>query len=295
MQQVIKIENLTYIYNPKTPFAKKALDKVNLEINKGDFLGIIGHTGCGKSTLIQHLNGLLKPQTGVLNVLDFDLFDRKIKKRYKSLRSKIGMVFQYPEYQLFAENVFLDVAFGYKNFFSSKTHKLSKEEIETAVKDAVTLVGLDYDQIKNRSPFEISGGQKRRIAIAGVIVSKPEILILDEPTAGLDPKGKAEILKLIHNLHKTCCHTIIMISHDMDEIAKNCNKIALMENGKIIKVGTQDIFDDINKIKELNLDLPNCVKINLSLKEKGFDTGKNVFFEKELAELIAKKITRRKC
>ncbi|MCL1901067.1 MAG: energy-coupling factor transporter ATPase [Firmicutes bacterium] len=290
MEQVIKIEKLTYTYNPKTPFAKKALDGVCLEIKKGDFIGIIGHTGCGKSTLVQHLNGLLKPQEGMLNVLGIDLFAKKIKKRYKELRSKVGMVFQYPEYQLFAENVFLDVAFGYKNFFNSKKNKLSKEQIEAAVRDAIMLVGLDYE-IKNRSPFEISGGQKRRIAIAGVIVSKPEVLILDEPTAGLDPKGKAEVLKLIHSLHKTCCHTIIMISHDMDEIAKNCNRIALMENGKIIKVDSaQNIFSDVKKIKELNLDLPNCVKINLSLKEKGFDTGKNVFFEKELAELIAEKL-----
>jgi len=209
----------------------------------------------------------------------------------KELRSKVGMVFQYPEYQLFAENVFLDVAFGYKNFFHSKKHKLSKEETQIAVKDAVALVGLDYYQIKNRSPFEISGGQKRRIAIAGVIVSRPEILILDEPTAGLDPKGKAEILNLIHSLHRTCCHTIIMVSHDMDEIAKNCNKIALMENGKILKVDTaQNIFFDAKKIKELNLDLPSCVKINLGLKERGFDIGKTVFFEKELAELIAQKL-----
>ena len=293
MQQVIKIENLTYVYNPKTPFFKKALDGVNLEINKGDFLGIIGHTGCGKSTLIQHLNGLLKPQKGELFVLGLDLFDKKIKKRFKELRSKVGMVFQYPEYQLFAENVFLDVAFGYKNFFNSKKHKVSKEETEAAVKDAITLVGLDYAQIKNRSPFEISGGQKRRIAIAGVIVSKPEVLILDEPTAGLDPKGKAEILKLIHTLHKTCCHTIVMISHDMDEIAKNCSKIALMENGKIIKIDSPcNIFSDVQKIKELNLDLPNCVKINLGLKENGFDLEENVFTEKELAKLIAEKLTK---
>jgi len=291
MKQVIKIENLTYVYNSKTPFAKKALNGVDLQINEGDFLGIIGHTGSGKSTLIQHLNGLLKPQSGALNVLGFDLFDKRIKKSYKELRSKVGMVFQYPEYQLFAENVFSDVAFGYKNFFNSKKNKLTKEEVENAVRDALLLVGLNYDEVKDRSPFEISGGQKRRAALAGVIVSKPQILILDEPTAGLDPAGKAEILDLVHALHKTCSHTIVMISHDMDEIAKNCNKIALMEEGKILKVDAPEIiFSDAKKIKELNLDLPNTVKIISDLKENGFDLGRNVFYEKELAELIAKKL-----
>ena len=291
MEGVISLKNLSYTYNPKTPFEKKALNNVSLEIERGEFLGIIGPTGCGKSTLIQHFNALIKPQEGEVFILGVDV--KKKKSDLKTLRSKVGMVFQYPEYQLFAETIFDDVAFGYKNFFNSKKNKISKEEIEEAVKEAVTLVGLNFDEIKNRSPFEISGGQKRRAAIAGVIVSKPEILILDEPTAGLDPVGKREILELLHLLHKNCSHTIVMISHDIDEVARNCTKIAVMQSGEILDIESPKVlFQNSEKINKLNLDLPNPVKIAKALNKRGFNLPENIFLESELALEISKVLKR---
>lgn len=284
--EAISIKNLSYTYNPKTPFSKLALDDISLSVEEGEFLGIIGPTGCGKSTLIQHFNALIKPQKDAeVNILGTDVKAKKAD--LKALRSKVGMVFQYPEYQLFAETVFNDVAFGYKNFFNSKKNKLSAQEIEAAVKEAITMVGLNYEEIKSRSPFEISGGQKRRVAIAGVIVTKPQILILDEPTAGLDPLGKREILNLIHSLHKLCSHTIIMISHDMDEVARNCTKIAVMKEGRVLGVyPPEKLFINAERIKELNLDLPTPVKIARALNEKGFNIPENIFLESGIAAEI---------
>ena len=217
-------KGLTYTYNPKTEFKKTALNGVDLEINEGDFFGIIGQTGSGKSTFIQHLNGLIPVQNGTLTVGEYNLSSgvKKDKKALKTLRSKVGMVFQYPEYQLFAETVYDDVAFGIKNFFPT----LSEEEVEASVENALTLVGLNYNEVKNKSPFELSGGQKRRVAIAGVLVTKPEVLILDEPVAGLDPNGKKQLLKILHDIHFKSVKTIIIVSHDMDEVCENCNKFA---------------------------------------------------------------------
>ncbi|MBP5466384.1 MAG: ATP-binding cassette domain-containing protein, partial [Clostridia bacterium] len=200
----VKTENLTYTYDKSSKtLAVAALKGVTLTVNEGEFFGIVGHTGSGKSTFIQHINGLIKLQkdSGKLSVGEFDLADKKCD--YKTLRSKVGMVFQYPEYQLFAETVKDDVAFGIKNFYPSATEK----EVEDMVKTAIELVGLTYNVVKDKSPFELSGGQKRRVAIAGVIASKPEVLVLDEPCAGLDPKGKTEFLKLINDLHKTVVKT----------------------------------------------------------------------------------------
>ena len=238
-------ENLSFVYNPTQPFKTYALTGASLEIYPRDFFGVLGHTGSGKSTFVQHLNALLKTPTAekkykpkkrkkgedapktVLRVNGYDLTDKTTD--FKALRSKVGMVFQYPEYQLFAETVFDDVAFGLKNF----KKELSDEEIKTAVREALETVGMDYDGVKNRSPFELSGGQKRRVAIAGVIVTKPEILVLDEPAAGLDPLGKEEIMALLHKIHNDWCKTVIIVSHDMDEIAENCTRAAIFAEGLV--------------------------------------------------------------
>ena len=263
----IVADKITFTYNRKSKFATRALDEVSLEIAEGDFLGIIGHTGSGKSTFIQHLNGLIPVESGRLTVGETDLSAgvKKNKKQLKNLRSRVGMVFQYPEYQLFEQTVFDDVAFGYKNFFP----EADKEEIKAAVFGALDLVGLDRS-VLNRSPFDLSGGQKRRVAIAGVIVTKPEILILDEPVAGLDPLGKNELMALLHRLHKTSCKTIIIVSHDMDEVADNCNKVAVFSEGKIIKVGSpKEVFNDYEGLTALRLDVPVTEYITMKLKEKG--------------------------
>ena len=278
-------ENLSFVYNPKSPFETHALDNVNLQINAGDFFGIIGHTGSGKSTFVQHLNALLKvpsaqkkykekkpkkgqvlPPKTVLTVNGYELTDKKTD--FKELRSKVGMVFQYPEYQLFAETVFEDVAFGLKNFKKD----LTDAEIETAVREALETVGLDYEKVKNRSPFELSGGQKRRVAIAGVIVTKPQILVLDEPAAGLDPLGKEEIMALLHKIHGEWCKTVIIVSHDMDEIAENCNRAAIFSEGKIVAVDTpQGLFTDVEKILSLGLDVPFTAKIAQICRQNGVE------------------------
>ena len=239
-------KGLKFTYNPKTEFKRHELNGVDLVIEEGDFFGIIGQTGSGKSTFIQHLNGLIKVQEGELYVGDFNLSQTKSKTKgeeLKMLRSKVGMVFQYPEYQLFAETVFEDVAFGLKNFFPN----ISDDEVAVKVKKALELVGLDYYEIKDRSPFELSGGQKRRIAIAGVIVLEPEVLVLDEPVAGLDPVGKKSLMKLLHTLHNDKIKTIVIVSHDMDEVNENCNKVAVFSEGRVIKcASTKELFEDEN-------------------------------------------------
>lgn len=255
----IKAENLTYVYSEKSKsLAVKAIDNVSLNIDEGEFFGIIGRTGSGKSTFIQHLNGLIKiaKDKGKLIVGDFDLSNKKCD--FKTLRSKVGMVFQYPEYQLFAETVQDDVAFALKNFYP----KMNEEERLRAVKDAITVVGLDFDRIKNKSPFDLSGGQKRRVAIAGVLVSKPEVLVLDEPVAGLDPKGKREFTELLHKIHDSFVKTIIIVSHDMDFVAENCTKVAVFDHGKIYKSGTpKEIFSNEEEVKALGLELPLTAKL----------------------------------
>jgi len=258
----IIVENLSYTYSPGTPFEKKALDSVSITINEGDFLGIIGHTGSGKSTFIQHLNGLIKLKSGNITVFDINLKEKK--PNYKLLRSRVGMVFQYPEYQLFDETVREDIAFGPKNI------GMSEEEIDSAVRESIEYVGLDYDDLAERSPFELSGGQKRRVAIAGVIAMKPEVLILDEPTAGLDPKGKREILDLVLNLKKKCTPTIIMISHDIDEIAEYCSRVAVFKEGRLMyDLPPEELFKHGNELLSMGLDIPTVIKIKNLLEEKG--------------------------
>ena len=222
----IVAKGLTYTYDPKSPFASHALNGVDLTIEEGEFYGIIGHTGSGKSTFVQHLNALIRLTGGSLRVGDYDLADKKCK--FIELRSKVGMVFQYPEYQLFAETVEKDVAFGLKNFRKD----MGEEERAAAVREALETVGLSYAEMEGRSPFELSGGQKRRVAIAGVIVTKPEVLILDEPAAGLDPLGKQELMELLHRIHGGWCKTVVIVSHDMDEIAENCTRAAVFSEGR---------------------------------------------------------------
>ncbi len=282
----IRAEHLNYTYNPGTEFAVQALKDVSLTIEEGEFFGVVGHTGSGKSTFIQHLNGLIlqpsaqkkykpkKPKKGapvpppsLLHVGDFDLLDKKTD--FCALRAKVGMVFQYPEHQLFAETVFDDVAFGLKNFAKEP---LKGETVERAVKDALETVGLDYAAIKDRSPFDLSGGQKRRVAIAGVIVTRPEVLVLDEPAAGLDPLGKRELMSLLHRLHADWCKTVVFVSHDMDEVAQNCSRVAVFADGGVKYTLTpRELFSRFGDLEELGLELPAAAKVARLLHEKGID------------------------
>ncbi len=265
MQIVTK--DLTYTYSPKSKdLSVKALKGISLTVKEGEFFGIVGHTGSGKTTFVQHLNGLIRlgKDCGSVLVGDFDLADKKCD--FKALRAKVGMVFQYPEYQLFAETVQEDVAFGIKNFFP----KIGEEELNDAVRSAIETVGLNYSKIKDKSPFELSGGQKRRVAIAGVIATRPEILVLDEPVAGLDPKGKTEFLDLLHYLHGKAVKTVIIVSHDMNVISEHCTRACIFSEGKIDAVGTpKEIFSDYGNIEELRLELPVTAYLTRALAEKG--------------------------
>ena len=281
----IDVRDLTFTYSKKSPFATHALNGVNLKIDDGEFFGIIGHTGSGKSTLVQHLNALIKlpqaekkykkpkvkkseqpPVLPYLKVGRYDLSDKKCP--WKELRSDVGMVFQYPEYQLFAETVFDDVAFGLKNFRPD----MPQEEVKLAVRKSLEAVGLSYDDIAEKSPFDLSGGQKRRVAIAGVIVTKPKILILDEPAAGLDPLGKKEIMSLLHRLHGDWCRTVIIVSHDIDEIAENCTRACVVSEGKIFACDRpSELFRRGDELRELGLDVPLTAKICKCLSDEGME------------------------
>lgn len=263
----IEVKNLTYVYSEKSKtLSVKALDDVSLNIEEGEFFGIIGHTGSGKTTFVQHLNGLISlgKDRGSIKIGEFDLTDKKCN--LKMLRSKVGMVFQYPEYQLFAETVFDDVAFGVKNFLKD----VSAEDTAKMVRQAIETVGLDYDKIKDKSPFELSGGQKRRVAIAGVIVTRPEVLVLDEPAAGLDPVGKREFLSLLHKLHGSFVKTIILVSHDMNTVAEHCSRVAVFSGGKVTAVGSpKDVYSDYENIERLGLDLPTTAYLTRELEKVG--------------------------
>lgn len=270
----IVAENLSYVYSEKSKsLAVQALSGVSVTVESGEFFGIVGKTGSGKSTFVQHLNGLIKvgKDKGKLTVGDFDLTDKKCD--YRALRSRVGMVFQYPEYQLFAETVREDVAFGLKNFMPD----LGENDKEERIKTALELVGLDYEKIKDKSPFELSGGQKRRVAIAGVIVTRPEILVLDEPAAGLDPKGKREFIALLKRLHEKFVKTVIIVSHDMNLIAENCDRAAVFSGGRIVAVGTpKEIFTDNEDILSDGLDLPLTAYVTKRLKEQGIDVNNDL-------------------
>lgn len=272
----IVAKQLNYVYGEKTAFAVHALKNVDLTIEEGEFFGVIGRTGSGKSTFVQHLNGLIKigKNKGSLTVGDFNLADKKCD--FKELRKKVGMVFQYPEYQLFAETVFDDVAFGLKNFNKNVT----KEQTEIAVRNAIETVGLNYGEIKNKSPFELSGGQKRRVAIAGVIVTEPEVLVLDEPASGLDPEGKKELFKLIDDLRNKFVKTVIMVSHDMDAVAEHCTKVAVFDGGEVVETGTpKEVFSDEKELCKFGLDVPVTVRLTSLLKEKDIEIKGDYSFD----------------
>ncbi|WP_461613791.1 energy-coupling factor transporter ATPase [Clostridium sp. Marseille-QA1073] len=270
----IKIENLTHIYMPKSPFEKTALDNVSVEIKDGEFVALIGHTGSGKSTLIQHINGLLKPSSGKIVVDDVDITAHGVK--LSDIRKRVGLVFQYAEYQLFEETIEKDIAFGPRNL------GLNEEEITSRVKRAMNIVGLDYETYKDKSPFELSGGQKRRVAIAGVVAMEPKVLILDEPTAGLDPKGRDEILGKIELLHKEYNMTIILVSHSMEDVAKVANRILVMEGGKCILDGPPNsIFKEVETLERVGLAVPQVTYLIRELRKKGFDISEDIFTLKQ--------------
>ncbi len=283
----IIVENLSYTYSKKTPFEKKALDNVSFTINDNEIVGIVGSTGSGKSTLIQHFNALIRLQEGKLIIDDIDL--SKKKPDLQSLRKEVGMLFQYPEYQLFAETVREDVMFGPLNF------GFSKEDAEEHARQAISLVGLDWDTIKERSPLELSGGQKRRVAIAGVIAYNPDYLILDEPTAGLDPLGKKEMLDTITYLKESgSIKTVIMVSHNMDEIASYTNRVIALHNSKLIMDSTpENFFYNVN-VEELGLALPHVVNIVKKLNEKNFNLPENILTKDALSSVILTKLKEKK-
>jgi energy-coupling factor transport system ATP-binding protein len=259
---IIEIKNLSYVYNPGTPFEKRALDDVSLSIKEGEFIGLIGHTGSGKSTLVQHLNGLMKPTSGEIIIDGESLSDKSTK--LKNIRQKVGLVFQYPEHQLFEETIYKDIAFGPKNL------GLHQNEVDERVKHAMELVGLDFEELKERSPFELSGGQKRRVAIAGVIAMKPKVLVLDEPTAGLDPKGRDDILDEIRKLYEKENITIILVSHSMEDIARLVNRIFVMHRGKLSMDGSpREIFGRSDELEGMGLGIPQITKFMKKFKASG--------------------------
>ncbi|WP_326511858.1 energy-coupling factor transporter ATPase [Clostridium intestinale] len=266
----IKVNKLTHIYMPKTPFEKKALNNVSVEIEQGEFVALIGHTGSGKSTLIQHLNGLLQASSGEIIVDGTDITAKGAK--LSEIRKKVGLVFQYPEYQLFEETIEKDIAFGPRNL------ALGEEEIHKRVIKAMNMVGLDYEIYKDKSPFELSGGQKRRVAIAGVVAMEPKVLILDEPTAGLDPKGRDEILVQIQKLHKEYGMTIVLVSHSMEDVAKVANRVIVMNSGEIILDGEpKEVFKESEVLESVGLAVPQVTYLIKALIEKGFKVDKDIF------------------
>ncbi|MCX7694329.1 MAG: energy-coupling factor transporter ATPase [Caloramator sp.] len=283
----IKVNNLTFKYMVGTPFEKTALDNVSLEINDGEFIGLIGHTGSGKSTLIQHLNGLLKPTSGEIYIDNECITSKGID--LKKIRQLVGLVFQYPEHQLFEETVYKDVSYGPKNL------GLDEEEIDNRVKWALNIVGIDYDKYKDVSPFDLSGGQKRRVAIAGVIAMQPKVLILDEPTAGLDPKGRDEILQNIKNLHKKSKMTIILVSHSMDDVAELADKLIVMYRGKNIIQGTpKEVFRNVETLESIGLAVPQVKYLVQSLNKNGFNLNEDIITVKEAKDAILKALRREK-
>lgn len=276
----IRVEHLTHIYDKGMPTQSVALDDISFTAEDGQFIGVIGHTGSGKSTLLQHLNGLLKPDSGRVIVGDVDITAPGTSM--VEIRKRIGLVFQYPEYQLFEETVAKDVAFGPKNL------GLSQEQIEERVREAIELVGLDYETIKDRSPFELSGGQKRRVAIAGVVAMRPEVLILDEPTAGLDPKAHKDVLAMVEEVHRRTGNITIFVSHNMADIARLSDKIVVIDSGKLVTVGTpKEVFSRKDELRAVGLDLPPVTEFTESLREKGIDLSATILDAEQAAEEIA--------
>lgn len=273
----IEAVHLTHCYSEGSALKTVALNDVSFRIEEGEFVGIIGHTGSGKSTLVQHLNGLLKPSSGQVLVDGEDLNGEHVDRR--ALRQRIGLVFQYPEYQLFEDTVAKDIAFGPKN------QGLSAEEISERVHYAMDCVHMDYAKYAERSPFELSGGQMRRAAIAGVLAMRPSVLILDEPTAGLDPKGRDKILTMLEELHAAGHVTIIMVSHSMDDMARLATRLLVMSEGKIIAQGTpREIFAQVEMMTSIGLDVPDAARLCRTLREKGYDLPADLYRPEELKE-----------
>ena len=275
----IEVSHLTHCYSEGSVLRTVALDDISFLVGDGEFVGIIGHTGSGKSTLVQHLNGLLKPTSGRVLIDGEDLNGEHVNRR--ALRQRIGLVFQYPEYQLFEETVAKDIAFGPKN------QGLSAEEIDGRVRYAMDCVHLDYDKYAGRSPFELSGGQMRRVAIAGVLAMKPSVLILDEPTAGLDPRGRDKILTMLEELHARESTTILMVSHSMDDMARLASRLIVMSEGKIVAEGTpREIFAREGMMTSIGLDVPDAARLCALLRSKGYDLPADLYRPEELKEQL---------
>ena len=278
MEPILRVENLTHTYSAGTPFQRNAVEQMNIEVMPGEFLGIIGHTGSGKSTLIQHLNGLLKPTEGHVYLEGKDIWAEP--KKIRQVRFQVGLVFQYPEYQLFEETVYKDIAFGPGNM------GLTKAEIDRRVREAAAFVGLD-EALLDKSPFELSGGQKRRVAIAGVIAMEPKVLILDEPTAGLDPVGREMILRQIRNYHKERGTTVVLVSHSMEEIAQNVDRIVVLKGAKNYMDGTpRQVFARAEELEAVGLDVPQVTKVAMALRRRGLDIDTAVYTVEELKNAL---------
>lgn len=271
----IEVKNLTHTYSEGSAFQATAIRDVNLTIEDGDFLVVVGHTGSGKSTLVQHLNGLLKPTSGQVLVDGEDVNGAGVNRR--AVRQKVGMVFQYPEYQLFEETVAKDIAFGPKN------QGISGEEVDRRVRRAMAYVQLNYDKYANRSPFELSGGQMRRVAIAGVLAMEPKVLVLDEPTAGLDPRGRDRILGMIRDLHAESGVTVVMVSHSMDDVARLATRMVVMSRGQLVMEGApRDVFQQGNRMREIGLDVPAAVKLCAALRARGIELPADLYTPEEV-------------
>ncbi len=281
MEPILRVEDLTHTYSAGTPFQRNAVDHMNLEVMPGEFLGIIGHTGSGKSTLIQHLNGLLKPTSGHVYLNGKDIWEDP--KKIRQVRFQVGLVFQYPEYQLFEETVGKDIAFGPRNM------GLDEKEVQRRVRQAAELVGLREDQL-DKSPFDLSGGQKRRVAIAGVIAMEPQVLILDEPTAGLDPRGRENILRQIRTYHEKKGATVILVSHSMEEIAQNVDRIAVLKDARQYMQGTPgEVFARAEELETIGLDIPQVTKVALALRRRGLDVDTAVYTVEDLKEALLRR------
>ena len=278
MEPILQVKNLTYVYSAGTPFEHKALDNVNFTLNRGEFVGVIGHTGSGKSTLMQQLNGLLKPTAGQVLLSGVDIWSDKQVTR--QARFRVGLVFQYPEYQLFEETVYKDIAFGPKNM------GLSEGEVDRRVREAAGFVGLTQRQLQS-SPFDLSGGQKRRVAIAGVIAMEPEVLILDEPVAGLDPIGRAEILANIESYRKAKNATVMMVSHSMEDVAKMTDRLLVLYGSRLaMDAAPAEVFTHARELVDMGLNIPKVTQIFLSLKEKGLDVENVYTIDQAVERLI---------
>ncbi len=278
MEPIIRVENLTHTYGVDTPFCRSAVQNMDLEIRKGEFLGIIGHTGSGKSTLIQHLNGLLRPTGGAIYLNGRDIWADP--KKIREVRFKVGLVFQYPEYQLFEETCYKDIAFGPKNM------GLQSDEIDRRVRSAAAFAGLSEDLLE-KSPFDLSGGQKRRVAIAGVIAMEPEVLILDEPSAGLDPKGRRDLLGNIREYHEKRGTTVVMVSHSMDEVAENVDRIIVLSQAGVVMSGTpREVFSRAQELVDVGLNVPQVTQIALELRRRGVEIDEAVYTVSDLRRAL---------